>query len=172
MKFIVAFATVILAACAAHPAGAALAVGDPAPDFSADGAVGGASATVALSELLKKGSTVLFFFPSAFTDAPECREFAEYIDKFRAAGVSVVGASRDSVDTLAGFSTKECGGQFPLASASQAMVNGFDVNDGAMFNTRTTYVIAPSGKIAFVDDNADYDGHAKSALDFVLGVKK
>ncbi len=128
--------------------------------------------TIALSELLKKGPVVLYFFPSAFTDPAESREFADNIDKFRAAGASVVGVSRDSVATLARFSTEQCAGKFPMASADESIVDAFDVNDGAMFNTRTTFVIAPTGKIVFVDDDADSGGHVKKALAFVQGMKK
>ena len=98
--------------------------------------------------------------------------FAENIDKFRAAGASVVGMSRDSVESLTRFSIEQCAGKIPVASADQTLVDAFDVNDGAMFNTRTTYVIATSGKIAFVHDSEDSSGHVKSALAFVQGMTK
>jgi len=172
MKSILVTATAILLPGAASPATAALAVGDSAPAFSAGGAQGGTIMTVDLSVLLKKGPVVIYFFPSAFTDTAESREFAENIDKFRAAGASVVGMSRDSVDTLTRHSTETSAGKFPMASASESLVNAFDVNDGAMFNTRTTYVIAPSGKIIFVHDDEDHSNHVKSALAFVRGMKK
>jgi peroxiredoxin len=170
MKSVLAVAIATLSLVAARPAAASLAVGGPAPHFSTRGAQGGKTMTVDLAELLQKGAVVLFFFPSAFTDAPECRAFAENIDKFSAAGVSVVGASRDGVDTLVRFSSEECAGKFPLASADENLVNSFDVNDGATFNTRTTYVIAPSGKIAFVHDDNDYSSHVRSVLAFVQGM--
>jgi len=157
---------------ASSNAAAALAVGDPAPGFSAPGAQGRTMMTVHLSELLKQGPLVLYFFPSAFTESAESHEFAQNIDTFRAAGASVVGMSRDSLDTLARFSAEECAGKFPMASAGESLVNAFDVNDGAMFNTRTTYVIAPSGKIVFVHDDDDYRDHVKRALTFVQGMKK
>jgi peroxiredoxin len=172
MKPVLVFATAMLSLIAASPAAAALRVGDSAPDFSTQGAKGGTIMTIDLSELLKKGPLVLYFFPSAFTDTAETREFAANIEKFRAAGASVVGMSRDSVDTLVRFSTEECAGAFPVASADESIVNAFDVNDGAQFNTRTTYVIAPSGKIAFVYDDGESSGHVKRALSFVQGVKK
>jgi peroxiredoxin len=172
VKSIFSTVVAILMLVSAKPAAAALAVGDRAPDFSARGAQGDTITVVNLSELLKKGPVVLFFFPSAFTESAECREFADNIDKFRATGVSVVGMSRDSVETLTHYSTAECGGKFPLASADEKTVNSFDVNDGAMFNTRTTYVVAPSGKIAFVRDEADAGGHVESALAFVLSMKR
>lgn len=172
MKSVVATAIAIQLLVSAHPAAAALRAGDPAPEFSAQGAEDGKLVTVDLSELLKKGPVVLYFFPSAFTDPSETREFAASAEKFRAAGASVVGMSRDGVDTLMRYSSEQCAGKFPVASADQSTVNAFDVNDGAMFNTRTTYVIAPSGKIAFVDDDAEPQGHVRNALAFVQSMKK
>lgn len=172
MKSVLTVAIATLSLVAARPAAASLAVGAPAPHFSARGVQGGTVLTVDLSELLQKGAVVLFFFPSAFTDGPECKAFAKNIEEFSAAGVSVVGVSRDGVDTLARFSNEECGGKFPLASADESLVNSFDVNDGATFNTRTTYVIAPSGRIVFVHDDNDYGSHVRSALAFVEGMKR
>jgi len=101
----------------------------------------------------------------------ESREFADNIDKFRAAGATVVGMSRDPLDALARFSTEECASKFPIASADLGLVTGFDVNDNSNFTTRTTYVIAPTGKIAFVHDDDDYRGHVRSTLAFVQGVQ-
>ena len=156
------------------PASAALVVGAQAPDFTAPGAQGGTVMTLKLSDLLKKGPVVLYFFPSAFTGGSpaESHQFADNIDKFRAAGATVLGMSRDTVDTLARFSTEQCAGKFPMASADESIVDGFDVNDGAMFNTRTTYVIAPSGKIVYVHDDDDYSNHVKNSLAFVQAMKK
>lgn len=115
---------------------------------------------------------VIHFLPSAFANIAELREFADNIDKFHAAGVSVVGVSRDSIDTLTRLSIDVCAGKFPVASADERLVNAFDVNDGAMFNTRTTYVIAPSGQIAFVHDDQDHSSHIKSTLAFIQTMKK
>lgn len=168
-------AAAILSFGAASSAMAALAVGAAAPGFSAPGTQSGAAMTVDLSELLKQGPVVLFFFPTVFTgdSAAECHAFADTIETFRAAGASVVGMSRDPVDTLTRFSAEECAGKFPMASADLGIVTSFDVNDSANFATRTTYVIAPSGKIAFVyDDQGDVGGHAKNALAFVQGMKR
>lgn len=147
-------------------------MGDAAPVFTAPGAQGGTAMTVDLAALLEQGPVVLFFFPSAFTEGPECREFADNIDRFRAAGVSVIGMSRDSVETLSRFSTEQCAGKIPMASASETIVNGFDVNDGAMFNTRTSFVIDTAGRIAFVHDEDDYSGHMKRTLAFAQGMKR
>jgi thioredoxin-dependent peroxiredoxin len=151
------------------PALAALPVGAQAPNFVAPGVQGTTTTTVDLSELLKKGPVVLFFFPSVFAggSSEESHEFADNIDKFRAAGATVVGMSRDPVDALARFSTEECAGKFPLASADLNIVTGFDVNDNANFTTRTTYVIGLTGNIAFVHDDDGYSGHVKNALAFI-----
>ena len=157
----------------AIPASAALAVGAQAPNFSTPGAQGGTATTVDLSQLLKKGPVVIFFFPSVFSGGSdlESHEFADNIDKFRAAGASVVGMSRDPIDALARFSTEECAGKFPVALADLGLVTGFDVNDSSNFTTRTTYVIAPTGKVAFVHDDDDYRGHVKNTLAFVQAMK-
>jgi peroxiredoxin Q/BCP len=169
-----ALTTLGIALALTTPASAALPVGAQAPDFTARGAQGRTIMTLKLFDLLKKGPVVLYFFPSVFTggSSAESHEFADNIDKFRAAGATVLGMSRDAVDTLARFSTEECAGKFPMASADESIVNGFDVNDGASFNTRTTYVIAPSGKIAFVHDDEDYSYHVKNTLAFVQAMKK
>jgi hypothetical protein len=65
-----ALATLALALALTTPASAALAVGAQAPDFTARGAQGGTIMTVDLSDLLKKGPVVLYFFRSAFTAVP------------------------------------------------------------------------------------------------------
>lgn len=168
--FLVGVATLSLAS--ARPAGAALSVGDIAPAFSTSGAEDGKITTLDLAALLRAGPLVIYFFPSAFTDSSETKEFAENIDEFRAAGATVLGMSRDSIDTLARFSTEVAEGKFALGTANEALVNAFDVNDGAMFNTRTTYVIAPSGRIVFVHDNDDPRGHVKNTLAFIQGMKR
>jgi peroxiredoxin len=175
MKLILtAIASLAMALALSAAASAALPVGAQAPDFTARGTQGGTFMAVELSALLKKGPVVLYFFPSAFLggSSAESHEFADNIDKFRAAGATVLGMSRDTVDALARFSTEECAGKFPMASADESIVDGFDVNDGAMFNYRTTYVIAPSGKIAFVYDEDDYSNHVKKTLAFVQAMKK
>ena len=156
----------------ADAASAALAPGDPAPDFSVDGSQDGAIVQVELSMLLKSGPVVLYFFPSAYTDPVESREFAEKIGEFHAAGASVLGMSRDSIDTLKRFSVEQCMGKYAVGSADRTIVDAYDVNDGAMFNTRTTYVIAPGGKIVFVDNDMEPTGHARAALAFVKGMKR
>ncbi len=167
-------AITLLSAAFAMPVAAALAIGARAPDFTVAGMQGPTTVTVKLSELLGKGPVVVFFFPSVFTggSAEECHEFADNIDKFSAAGAAVVGMSRDADDALARFSAQDCAGKISIASADLSLVTGFDVNDNANFATRTTYVVAPSGSIVFVDDDDDYSAHVKKTLSFVQSMKR
>jgi peroxiredoxin len=125
---------------------AALAVGAKAPEFTTRGALAGKTFTVTLSHQLKRGPVVLYFFPKAFTPgcSAEAREFAENIDKFKAAGATVIGMSADPVDDLVAFSTKECAGKFAVASAGPNIVSGYDValKMRPGMTDRTSYVIA------------------------------
>jgi peroxiredoxin len=174
MKQLFSTAAALLSLVLASPASAYLAAGDQAPSLSVQGVQGQTPMAIDLSELLKKGPVVIFFFPSVFigSSATECHEFADNIDKFRAAGATIVGMSRDSIDALGRFSTEECAGKFPMASADLDLVTSFDVNDTANFTTWTTYVVSSGGKIVFVDDGDDYSDHVKKALAFVQGMKR
>lgn len=161
---IVTVTATALALVTPHVASAALAPGGQAPALSAQGALNGKMAKVELSAMLEKGPVVLFWFPSVYSDGEVAREFAEKAAAFEAAGASVLGMSRDSVDALREFSVSEAKGKFPVASADLATVDAFDVNDGAMFNTRTTYVIAHDGRIAFVEESSNLAAHVAGAL--------
>jgi len=155
---------------------AALAVGAKAPEFTTRGALAGKTFTVTLSHQLKRGPVVLYFFPKAFTPgcSAEAREFAENIDKFKAAGATVIGMSADPVDDLVAFSTKECAGKFAVASAGPNIVSGYDValKMRPGMTDRTSYVIAPSGRIAFVHSEMNYAGRVKSTLAAVEAMKQ
>lgn len=164
------------AGLASSGAMAALAIGAKAPDFTTRGAQAGKTFTLTLSHQLKRGPVVLYFFPKAFTPgcSAEAREFAEHIDDFRKAGATVIGMSADPVDDLVAFSTKECAGKFAVASAGPAIISGYDVALKVRpgMTDRTSYVIAPSGRIAFVHSEMNYVGHVKSTLAAVQAMKQ
>ncbi len=145
----------------------ALPVGAVAPDFTTRGALAGKVFTLHMADHLKKGPVVLYFFPAAFTPGctAEAHEFAEAADDFKAAGATVIGMSADPVDKLARFSTEECRDKFAVASAGPAIVKGYDVAlpVGGMTN-RTSYVIAPTGRIAYVHSAMNYKDHVKNTL--------
>lgn len=146
----------------------ALPVGAKAPDFTTRGALAGKIFTLTLSDQLKKGPVVLYFFPAAFTPGctAEAHEFAEMSDEFNKAGATVIGMSADPVDKLAKFSVEECRNKFAVASAGPAIIKDYDVAlplKAGMTN-RTSYVIAPTGRVAYVHSALSYKDHVKNTL--------
>jgi peroxiredoxin Q/BCP len=150
------------------PAFAALQVGDSAPAFTTQASQAGKAFTYSLKEYLKKGPVVVYFYPSAYTQGcnVQARTFAVNMEKFAAAGASVVGVSMDSIDRLNQFSADPefCAGKLPVASdADGSIAKSFSLNmrdkipgfkdtkgnivDHGLIE-RTTYVITPDGKIA------------------------
>ncbi len=146
-----------LAACAlALPiaASAALKVGADAPDFSAQASLAGKPFNFNLSDALKKGPVVLYFYPAAFTPGctVEAHEFAEATEKFQAMGATVIGVSHDSVDTLNRFSVQECRNKFAVAAdPDQKITKAYDsvLKVKPEYANRTSYVIAPDGRIIY-----------------------
>lgn len=155
---------------------AALPVGAAAPDFETRGAIAGKVFTLKLSEQLKKGPVVLYFFPAAYTGGCniEAQEFARSIDDFRAAGATVVGVTGGNTNRLADFSQEHCAGQFPVAAAPAATIAAYDVGRSADATTsnRTSYVIGKNGKIIGVHSEAGPLGHITSTLAVVKALKK
>lgn len=162
------------------PAVASLAVGAKAPDFTTRGAKGGTIFTLRLADALKRGPVVLYFFPAAFTTGctAEAREFAEQSDAFARAGATIIGMSNDPVDTLARFSKEECRDKFAVASAGPDIIRGYDVAlppiEGrpmlAGRTNRTSYVIAKSGRIAYVHTDMNYKDHVAGTLAAVRSI--
>ncbi|HEX8384244.1 MAG TPA: peroxiredoxin [Sphingomonas sp.] len=153
------------------PAFAALAPGAKAPDFTTRGAIAGKIFNVTLSEQLKRGPVVLYFFPAAFTSGcnAEARAFADKVGEFRAAGATVIGMSADPVEQLRKFSATECAGKFAVASAGPGVIRGFDVAfprqiQGRSVSSRTSYVIARDGRVAFVHSDMNPAEHVSTTL--------
>src|SRR4029453_10331875 len=141
-------------ALSAQPLAAALPVGAQAPDFTTLGAVGGKPFKLHLKDQLKHGPLVLYFFPKAFTQGCtlEAKAFADAMPKFRAAGARVIGLSADDLPTLKRFSTEACRARFPVATASPDTIRAYDVvlKSKPGLTDRTSYVIAPDGRIVMV----------------------
>ena len=167
MRILATLATVLLAVQPAA-AFAALPVGAEAPDFSAPGALAGRPFTFQLSDALRRGPVVLYFFPRAFTEGctMEARAFSEAIGEFRQLDARVIGLSADDYDTLRRFSVEECRNAFPVATAAASIVNAYDVRlrEGAAMTNRTSYVIAPDGEIIHVYSDMDWREHVPGAL--------
>ena len=178
------------------PVLAALKVGDMAPDFKARGSMGGKEFDFSLSEALKKGPVVVYFFPSAYTKGCdlEAHTFSTEKEKFDAAGASIIGVSADSIARLNRFAADPdfCAGKFPVASdadkkiaasynlATNAAKAGMtDVKGDAIdhdFIERQTFVIGKDHKIiaAFSskDDGISPDQHVAKSLDIVQHLSK
>lgn len=156
-----------LAALAA-PSWAALPVGTKAPDFTTTGALAGKPFRLNLKELLRHGPVVLYFFPKAFTQGCtlEARAFSEASAEFRKANARVVGMSRDDLPTLQRFSVEECRNSFPVATASAETARAYDVvlKKKPELTDRTSYVIAPNGRIVFVHSDLDWSEHVQKTL--------
>ncbi|WP_292624609.1 peroxiredoxin [Novosphingobium sp. 17-62-19] len=161
------------------PASAELANGAKAPAFDAKGALAGKPFSFSLTQALKKGPVVLYFYPKAFTQGCtlEAHAFAEASDQFKAAGATVVGMSNDDIATLQKFSTEACRDKFAVAAASPAVIKAYDVDlkkpDGVStgLTKRTSYVIGRNGKIVMVHSDMDYRDHVKMTLAAVRKLK-
>jgi peroxiredoxin len=153
---------------------AELAVGTMAPAFSTEAAQGGRDRTFTLSEALKGGPVVVYFYPKSFTSVctEEAHLFAEAMSEFETLGASVIGISTDTIETQREFSRTACRDKFPVAADPQGdIVKTYDVlgwkRGDSIFASRTSYVITPDGKIASVLTAGDADSHIQSALRFV-----
>jgi peroxiredoxin len=166
---------------------AELPVGAKAPAFSTQGALAGKTYAFNLKTALRKGPVVLYFYPKAFTKGCtlEAHAFAEATDDFAKAGATVIGMSADDLPTLQRFSTEECRDKFAVAVATPAITKAYDVamkpemlpeqyrSKMAPGQTaRTSYVIAPDGKIAFVHSDLNYAEHVSLTLAAVKALHK
>lgn len=182
MRRIALAAGALLALAVPTASQANLAVGAQAPDFTAQSAMAGKVESFNLRAALRRGPVVVYFFPKAFTQGCtlETRAFAEAMPQFQAAHATVLGMSADDIPTLQRFSTEECRGKFPVAAATPAIVQQYDVAMNrdklppAMqariqpgLTARTSYVIAPNGRIAFVHSDLDYRDHVRLTLQAV-----
>jgi peroxiredoxin Q/BCP len=158
------------------PAFAALNVGQVAPDFTAAATLGGKPFTFSLSQALKQGPVVLYFYPAAFTQGctVEAHEFAVAMPQFAAAGASVIGISADDIKTLNRFSVSECQSKFPVASdADRKIMTRYDAKMPLLgFAKRSSYVIAQDGTVRFSYTDMDPDGHVSRTLSAVRALKK
>ena len=162
------YAAAALTLAFALPASAALAPGTRAPDFSTQGAINGVVQNFRLSTLLRQGPVVLYFFPAANTAGcnAEAHAFAEALNDFKAAGATVIGMSTNDIATLRTFSVEHCAGKFPVATASQDTVRNYDValNGNHAITSRTSYVIAPNGRVVYSFSEMRYGDHVKNTL--------
>jgi len=150
----------------ASPALSALPVGTKAPNFSTQATLAGKPFPFALDAALKKGPVVLYFFPAAFTSGCtiEAHEFAEATSEFQRLGATIIGVSADTIDKLSKFSVLECRNKFPVAVATPQMIKDYDSSFMFGKSNRTSYVIAPDGKIIYAYKALAAEGHVANTL--------
>lgn len=150
------------------PALAALPIGATAPAIKTQGALAGKPFVFSLADALKKGPVVLYFYPAAFTKGCtiEAHEFAEATDEFKKMGATVIGMSADNIDTLKRFSREACRDKFAVAAASPETIRAYDAvfAKRPALADRTSYVIAPTGKILYVHSDLNPQNHVRNTL--------
>jgi peroxiredoxin len=151
------------------PALAALSIGTKAPTFTLQASQGGNAFTFNLTDSLKKGPVVLYFYPAAFTTGCtiEAHEFADAIDQYKALGATVIGVSHDPVDKLQKFSVSECRSKFAVAADTNGTVmKAYDavLAQHPQYANRTSYVIAPDGTIIYTYTSLDPSLHVQNTL--------
>ena len=151
-----------------QPASAALKPGDAAPLFTTDAAVGGKQMPLVLSDALRKGPVVLYFFPKAFTSGCtlEAHLFADATEKFAALGATVVGVSHDDIATQIKFSKEECRDKFAVAAdPDSAIIKSYDAKMAMLpMSGRISYVISPDDKILYEYSSLDPADHVKNTM--------
>ncbi len=167
---------IIFGSLLTSPVWAALKPGDPAPDFTAEAAVGGKDFTFSLSDALKRGPVVLYFYPKSFTRGCtiEAHEFAEAAESFAQAGATLIGLSKDTIETQRKFSTEECRDKFPVAAdPTLTVIRAYDAvrsgvtASGETVSDRISYVIAPEGKVLYSYVDPLPDKHIENTLAIV-----
>lgn len=162
------FLGILGSAVIALPALAALEAGESAPAFEARASLAGKPFDYSLQKALDKGPVVVYFYPSAYTQGCniQAHEFAVNMDKFTAAGASVIGVSLDSIERLNDFSAdpEYCADKLAVASDESgdiARSYGIAVREGREgakdtrgveighgFAERTTFIVTPDGKVS------------------------
>ncbi len=162
-------AGLIAASFAATPCFAALQPGQTAPDFSTPATLGGHEFSFHLADALKTGPVVLYFYPAAFTKGctVEAHDFATATPEFAAQHATVIGISMDKIATLDKFSVSDCRSKFAVASdASGSISKSYDaVLIGMLgYASRTSYVIAPGGRVIYAYNAMNPDAHVANTM--------
>lgn len=143
--------------------------GDTAPGFTTQASLGSKVFSFTLADALRQGSVVLYFYPAAFTSGCtiEAHNFAAAVDKFKELHATVIGISTDNIDTLNRFSVSECRSKFAVASDPDGRIaKSYDsvLLWKSGWANRTSYVIAPDGKIIYAYSAMAPDKHVENTL--------
>lgn len=122
-------------------------VGDQAPDFALPA---GDGSIVRLSERLKDGPVVLYFYPADFT--PVCTAQACMVrdahDTLMASGYQVLGVSPQSAESHEKFDAKHGLGFTLLADTEKKVIRAYGVSAAfGLLTRRTTFLIGQDGVV-------------------------
>jgi peroxiredoxin Q/BCP len=144
--------------------------GATAPSFDLPATGGGRIS----SAQLQGNPYVVYFYPK--DDTPGCTKeaigFSCAYDQFKAAGVEVIGISKDSVASHDKFKAKH-GLGFPLASdEAGGLVEAYGVwAEKSMYGKkymgidRSTFLVGPDGRVAKVWRKVSVPGHVEEVLE-------
>lgn len=162
-------AALLTALCLQTAAHAQLQPGAAAPVFSAPAALAGKTFTFKLTEALKIGPVVVYFYPKAFTSgcSIEANLFAQATDEFQSLGASVIGVSGDDIETLKKFSLGPCGGKFAVAAdVDRTTMKAYQATMffSSEMASRISYVVTPDLKVFFTHASLSPDQHVSTTL--------
>lgn len=169
---LIASLCISLALPAIH-AQAALPKGAQAPDVELQAALAGKPLHFSLRQALQKGPVVLYFFPAAFSKGCtlEAHYFAEATDKFNRLGATVIGVTAGNVEQIGEFSRLECRDKFAVAADPGAKVAAqYQVlmqRNGNRLSDRSSFVIAPDGKILLSYTDKNPAAHIQKTMEAV-----
>jgi peroxiredoxin Q/BCP len=152
-----------------------LSEGSIAPDFTMRNRDG---KTLKLSELRGKKNVVVYFYPKDFTPGctMEATEFSRDYNRFKEAGIEIVGISPDSEESHRKFRLK-MGMPYPLvADAENEVSKKYGVYGLKSFMgreymgvNRSTFLIDKSGKIAKAYRKVRPAGHSQEVFQALRG---
>ena len=149
-----------------------LKIGDAAPDFTLPR---NGSGDVNLASLKGK-AVVLYFYPKDDTSGctAQAIDFSAMGAEFEAANAVVIGLSPDSVKSHDKFAAKHSLTVMLASDEERHVLEAYGVwKEKSMYGKkymgveRTTYIVAPDGKIAQIWNKVKVPGHAQAVLEAI-----
>lgn len=149
-----------------------LTIGGTAPDFTLPR---NGEGTVTLSKLQGK-AVILYFYPKDDTSGctAEAIDFSALGGEFEAANAVVIGISPDSVKSHDKFAAKHSLSVMLASDEERRVLEAYGVwKEKSMYGKkymgveRTTFLVAPDGKIAEIWNKVKVAGHAQAVLETV-----
>lgn len=149
----------------------ALEVGAPAPALTVETDAG---ETLDLGEAYRAGPVLVYFYPKSFT--PGCTKQAcnlrDHFDDVRAAGITVLGVSRDSVSKQADFRTEYALPFTLIADEGGQLGEAFGVGSFMGIGYKRQSFLVVDGKVAWRDLSASPGSQASDAVEALAALKK